>query len=98
MLHPTFKMVIPILAMLAMFNLYVLFDAYACAKAFNKQHHIERKISWIKRTLLLLGILISFSAFPIVRCVRINLVDVIRVKGRSMQMVLRDKVIELKEV
>jgi len=40
---------------------------------------------------LIIGILISFSAFPIVRLVRANIVDQFRVNGRSMQTALRDK-------
>ena len=74
----------------AIFSLFILIDAYQCAKAFNKANGLERKISWGKRILFIFGIIIvllyvpSYDV-PLKAYIKNNIVQAFRFPSGSME-------------
>lgn len=46
------------LAVFMIFYIWVIFDAYRCAKSYNAANNLERKISGWKKTILIIGIIL----------------------------------------
>lgn len=71
------------------FGIFVLIDAYRCAKAFNKTNGLERKIPWGKRILYILGIFVvlyipSYDV-PLKAYIKNNIVQAFRFPSGSME-------------
>lgn len=71
------------------FGIFVLIDAYRCAKAFNRENHLERKIAWGKRILFIFGIVIvlcipSYDE-PLKAYIKNNIVQAFRFPSGSME-------------
>lgn len=75
------------------FGIFLIMDAYRCAKAFNQNKNLERKITFGKRTVLILGIVIvlfvpSFDTF-IKAYIKKNIVQTYRLPSGSMSPTLQ---------
>ncbi|MBU0468341.1 MAG: signal peptidase I [Candidatus Omnitrophica bacterium] len=70
------------------FGVYIIFDSYFCAKAFNNNNNQKRQISIVKRIVLNFGIVLFGYVFylcnPIANYVRVNMVQAFRVTSGSM--------------
>jgi signal peptidase I len=78
------------------FNIIVFVDAYRSAKRFNEENNLPRKISWIKRILFVVGIIILFLYPPVEipirnysNYIRHNVVRAFKIPADSMSPTLR---------
>ena len=75
------------------FGIYILIDSYLCAKRYNKEHNLERKITIGKRILYIVGILIflfivnldEFIAKPVAIYIRNNFVQAFKIPSGAMR-------------
>lgn len=74
-------------------GVFILVDAYRCAKTFNKNNNLERNITAGKRTLLILGIIIVLFMpsidTPIKMYVKNNIVQAYRFPSASMEPIIQ---------
>lgn len=80
-------------AILIIFGIWVIFDAYHCAKSYNISNNLERKISGGKKTLLIIGIILFafiFNPFQMVAqsissYIKSNIVQAYKFPSGSME-------------
>lgn len=79
---------IPVVLLFA-FGIFVVFDAYFCARNFNKANNLERKLSKGKRILLIFGVLFFLVGpnlgTPIAVYIRSNIIQAFRFPSGSMR-------------
>jgi len=73
----------------ALFNLFVVIDSYFCARSYNIHHNLIRTITWPKRGLYFLGVLLSvliyfISMFALVIYIRQNYIQAFALPSESM--------------
>ncbi len=91
-INPETKMHILLLSpvvIYVLFSLYIIVDSYRCARKFNQDNNLERKISVGKRVLLLIGILFFLVgpniSTPLTIYLRSNVIQAFRFPSGSMQ-------------
>lgn len=81
------------IVILILFGIWVIFDAYSCAKTYNTTNNLERKISGGKKTLLIIGIIffafifnpLQIIAQSITGYIRSNVVQAYKFPSGSME-------------
>lgn len=75
------------------FGILVLIDAYRCAKVFNVKNALERKMTWGRRFLFLLGmvVVLCIPSYPefIKTYIKTNIVQAFRFPSGSMELTIQ---------
>jgi len=94
-MHPTLTVhpaSMVLLIAFALFELFVLIDSYLCAKNFNRENNLERKISIGKRILFIFGILFFMFgpnlSTPLTVYVRSNIIQAFKIPSGAMRLTL----------